>query len=72
MIPIWQKSFPISKVYAMAMALRLRLYKAILLKTRRLPCKVISIGNITLGGAGKTPMTLYMAELIKSMGLSPP
>jgi tetraacyldisaccharide 4'-kinase len=32
---------------------------------------LISIGNITLGGTGKTPMTLYMAELIKNMGFNP-
>jgi tetraacyldisaccharide 4'-kinase len=61
----------ISKVYGMAMAIRLSLYKSKVLKTWRLPCKVISIGNITLGGVGKTPMTLYMAEMIKSMGLNP-
>jgi len=60
----------VSKVYTLTMAVRLRLYKCNLLETRRLPCKVISIGNITLGGAGKTPMTLYMAELIKSMKLN--
>jgi tetraacyldisaccharide 4'-kinase len=63
--------FQLSKVYDMAMSLRLRLYRSNLLKTRRLPCKVVSIGNITMGGTGKTPMTLYMAGLIKSMGLKP-
>jgi tetraacyldisaccharide 4'-kinase len=61
----------VSKIYALAMAIRLRLYKGNLFETRRLPCKVISIGNITLGGTGKTPMTLYIAELIKNMGLKP-
>ncbi len=61
----------VSKIYALAMAMRLRLYKGNLFKTHQLPCKVISIGNITLGGTGKTPLTLYMAELIKKMGLNP-
>jgi len=61
----------VSKIYALAMAMRLRLYKGNLFETHRLPCKVISIGNITLGGTGKTPMTLYVAELIKKMGLNP-
>jgi tetraacyldisaccharide 4'-kinase len=60
----------VSKVYAHIMALRLKLYNSNVIKTLRLPCKVISIGNITLGGAGKTPMTLYVAELIKNMGFN--
>ncbi len=61
----------VSKVYGMAMAMRIKFYKSNLFKTFRLPCRVASIGNITLGGTGKTPMTIYMAELIKSMGLRP-
>lgn len=51
-------------------AVRLRTYgfhrKA--LRVNRLPCAVISIGNITVGGTGKTPMTLYMAKKIRDMG----
>ncbi len=39
-----------------------------LLKSHRLPCTVISIGNITSGGTGKTPMTMYMAKRIRRMG----
>ena len=61
----------VSKIYALGAAFRLRLYKNNLLHTFRLPCKVISIGNITLGGTGKTPMVIYLAELIKSMGVNP-
>jgi tetraacyldisaccharide 4'-kinase len=38
-------------------------------KSRHLPCAVVSIGNITVGGTGKTPMTIYMAELIRGLGL---
>lgn len=36
--------------------------------SHRLPCKVVSIGNITLGGTGKTPMSVYMARLIHRFG----
>jgi len=35
------------------------------LKPRRLPCKVVSIGNITLGGTGKTPMVELVAKYLK-------
>lgn len=37
-------------------------------KTHRLPCTVISIGNITTGGTGKTPMTLHVAKFLQSLG----
>ncbi len=36
--------------------------------TGRLPCTVISIGNLTAGGTGKTPMTDYVARLCRRMG----
>jgi tetraacyldisaccharide 4'-kinase len=38
---------------------------------RRLPCKVISIGNITVGGTGKTPATIAVAEEALKRGLHP-
>jgi tetraacyldisaccharide 4'-kinase len=38
---------------------------------KRLPHRVISIGNITTGGTGKTPATIAMAEEAKKRGLSP-
>jgi tetraacyldisaccharide 4'-kinase len=37
---------------------------------KKLLCVVISIGNITVGGTGKTPMTLYIANLIMTLGYS--
>lgn len=38
---------------------------------KRLPHKVISIGNITVGGTGKTPATIAIAEEAKKRGFSP-
>ncbi len=38
------------------------------LKPRRLGCKVISVGNISLGGTGKTPLVEYIASLLKERG----
>lgn len=40
-------------------------------KQRKLPCKVISIGNITTGGTGKTPATIAIADEAKKRGLKP-
>ncbi len=35
---------------------------------KKLPCKVISVGNITAGGTGKTPTVIYLAKMLKSAG----
>jgi tetraacyldisaccharide 4'-kinase len=61
----------ISWVYKAGAGLRLQMYQTGLLKSRRLPCFVISIGNIMAGGAGKTPMAIYLAKLLKKMGKNP-
>jgi len=60
-----------SGLYQAGSALRLGLYRSGLLKSKRLPCFVISIGNIMAGGAGKTPMAIYVAELLIKMGKRP-
>jgi len=60
--------FAISIGYGGLVKLREVLYKKGLLQSKRLPCPVISIGNLTVGGSGKTPMTIYVAELIKHLG----
>ncbi|MBM4136209.1 MAG: tetraacyldisaccharide 4'-kinase [Nitrospira sp.] len=40
-------------------------------RQKKLPCKVISIGNITAGGTGKTPATIAMAEEAQKRGFKP-
>ncbi|MBI5887665.1 MAG: tetraacyldisaccharide 4'-kinase [Deltaproteobacteria bacterium] len=58
----------LSLAYGLAVSVRLRLYGLGILSTKRLPCKVISIGNITAGGSGKTPMAIHVAGLLKKRG----
>ncbi len=58
----------ISNIYGAAVRLRRTGYMAGFLKTKALPCSVISIGNLTTGGTGKTPMTLYTAERVQQLG----
>jgi tetraacyldisaccharide 4'-kinase len=61
-----------SPVYSMVMVLRAYLYrKDILLTSQRLLVPVISIGNLTLGGTGKTPMVRYVTRLLLDRGLRP-
>ena len=58
----------VSKVYGGAVKLRRNFYKQAVFKSKRLPCSIISIGNITVGGTGKTPMTIYIAKVVKQLG----
>jgi len=60
---------PVSLVYALVQCLRAGLYRTGILKTRKLPRPVISIGNIAVGGTGKTPVTAHIARLIMAQGL---
>ncbi len=58
-----------SQVYQLAARVRIRLYEKGILEQKSLPCKVVSIGNITVGGTGKTPMVHYVASLLKGFGM---
>ncbi len=60
--------FMLSLVYGAVVQLRTAGYERELLGSRRLPCKVISVGNITVGGTGKTPLTVYLAERVRRYG----
>jgi len=57
--------------YRLALAGRERAYRWRLLRTRELPCPVVSVGNITLGGSGKTPMVELVALWLRDMGAAP-
>jgi tetraacyldisaccharide 4'-kinase len=60
----WQKSllWPLALPYGAAAHLRARAYRKGILQQQRLPGVVVSVGNLTVGGTGKTPMVLWIAE----------
>jgi len=60
--------YPLSLLYQVSLFIREYFYKIHLLKTRSLPCKIISVGNITVGGSGKTPTVEYLSKLLQSKG----
>ena len=57
--------------FGLAVRLRGMLYEWGVLSNTRLPCRVISVGNLTVGGAGKTPMVIHLARRCRAMGLRP-
>lgn len=56
---------PMSSLWGVAHSLRRELYHNNVLKSHHLGIPVISIGNITFGGTGKTPFTLHLAKYIE-------
>lgn len=59
----------ISYPYNWTHELRLQAYDRRWAAVRRLPCRVISIGNLTLGGTGKTPVVELVAGLLQQAGV---
>ncbi len=57
--------WPLSLLYRSGVALRNFGYSHGLLKSHRLSCPVISVGNLTTGGTGKTPVTILIAERLQ-------
>jgi len=60
-----------SCLYAVSVRIRNWLYDIKILPQKRLPCKIISVGNIVVGGTGKTPMVIYLANLLLAKGFRP-
>jgi tetraacyldisaccharide 4'-kinase len=62
--------WPLSLFYGAVAALRARAYAREIFRQRRLDGVVISVGNLTVGGTGKTPMVLWIAERLLAEGES--
>lgn len=56
---------PLSWLYGLAVKTRNQLFELGILKSRSFKTPVISVGNITVGGAGKTPHVEYLIRLLK-------
>jgi tetraacyldisaccharide 4'-kinase len=64
--PLYLLSLP----YGGAIWMRTLLYSLGLLNPKRFPCPVVSVGNITVGGTGKTPLVMALARGLKERGIS--
>jgi len=59
----------LSQIYGLAAGVRNALYDRQMLPTRRLEGQVISVGNLSVGGSGKTPFVILLGELLKARGI---
>src|SRR3954454_11531655 len=60
--------YALSFIYERLVQLRLYLYRKRILRERTLGCLVISIGNLTVGGTGKTPIVEKFARALRTGG----
>jgi tetraacyldisaccharide 4'-kinase len=58
-----------SYIYRFVLQVRSLFYRRGIFAVRKLDCPTISVGNITLGGSGKTPMVAYLAATLRDKGL---
>lgn len=78
LVAIWRRRgvgarllFPLSLCFHALVALRRALYRRGGLKIQRLPVPVVIVGNLTVGGAGKTPLIVHLTEVLRARGLRP-
>lgn len=70
-IPFKAALYLLSIIYGLGLFCRKILYGLKIFKARRVSLKVVSVGNLTLGGTGKTPFTIALARLLEDELRSP-
>jgi tetraacyldisaccharide 4'-kinase len=69
-MPPWLRLlYPASAIYGFGAGVKAGLYTSGIIKPKWLPCKVISVGNITAGGTGKTPMVINIVRILEGKGV---
>ncbi len=63
--------WPLGFIFSIVVALRRMAYRRGWMGVERLPVPVVVVGNIIAGGAGKTPLTLWLAQQLTTLGRKP-
>ena len=59
---------PVSYIFRLLVVLRRAFYRHGIFSSEKLPVPVIVVGNISVGGSGKTPLTLWLAQQLSDEG----
>jgi tetraacyldisaccharide 4'-kinase len=62
---------PLSAIYSMVSSVRRFAYAKGVVRSKRLSCPVIVVGNLTVGGTGKTPLVCWLASHLTELGFRP-
>ncbi len=60
--------YPLVPIYAVIISIRNWFFDKNIFKSKGVDAKIISVGNITIGGSGKTPTVMFLTELLKNEG----
>lgn len=66
--PVRKGLYWVAGLYGLIIRFRLWCYRKGWLRTTRLPCRVVSVGNLTVGGTGKTPIVILLTERLSAKG----
>jgi len=69
--PLTALLLPLSVLFATAVKIRRKLYRTGIKKTFVADVPVIVVGNLTVGGTGKTPVVIWLAEYFRKKGFNP-
>jgi tetraacyldisaccharide 4'-kinase len=69
--PLGMLLLPLSWFYTLVIIVRRLCYQSGLIAVNQIDAPVIIVGNITVGGTGKTPLVIWLAEYFKSKGFKP-
>lgn len=62
---------PLAWVYCLVVKIRQQAYKREWITSKKFPVPIIVVGNITVGGTGKTPIVIWLAKYLKKQGINP-